>query len=282
MNLFNEPPVILINLAFLFQLFFISIFISRTWRKRRQVLLTKYPQNVFPNLYAQDEHTEQQRLTVRKWLDYSAFAIGLITFIALQVMGKAQHVIADWMLMIALIQLAPLFNSAYWCNQNSQILSKRYPKKIRTAQLQGNQLADYISIRRVMVSIVMYALSVGLAAYLYLVAMPGERKVIYLITLSTVVLICIGGLIRQLVYGQKKDHFIEQQERALKISDKLKYLISSLTAYSVFVIILLLSDMVELNDSYINLFASLFAQAIVFKTRNQYYPINPSVYKEEA
>lgn len=282
MNLFNEPPVLLISLVFLFQLFFISIFISRTWRKRRQVLLTKYPQTVFTNLYAQDEQTEHQRLTVRKWLDYLAFAIGLTTFIVLHLAGKPQNVIADWMLMIALIQLAPLLISAYWCNQNGQILSTRYPKQVRFAQLKGNQLTDYISIHRVVVSIVMYAFSVAFAAYSYFVAMQGERKALYLIVLSTAVVLYISGLIWKLVYGQKKDHFIDQQERALKISDKLKYLMSSLTAYSGFVVIVLLFDMFQLNKSYINLIACVVAQAIVFKTRNQYYPINPSVYKEDA
>ncbi|MDO6445573.1 hypothetical protein Q4493_07275 [Colwellia sp. 1_MG-2023] len=278
MNLFNDPPVLLISLVFLFQLFFISIFISKTWRKRRQVLLTKYPQTVFTNLYAQDEQTERQRLIVRKWLDYLAFTIGLTTFIVLHLEGKTQNVIADWMLMIALIQLAPLFISGYWCKQNSQILSTRYPK-VRTAQLQCNHLTGYISIHRVVVGIVMYAFSVAFATYNYFVAMQAESKVLYLIALSTAVVLYISGMIWKLVYGQKKDHFIEQEERALKLSDKLKYLTSSLTAFSGFVVIVLLFDMFQLNESYINLIACVVAQAIVFKTRNQYYPINPSVYK---
>lgn len=282
MNLVNEPPLLLISFVFLFQLFFISVFISRTWRKGRQVLLSKYPQTVFTNLYAQDEQTEHQRLLVRKWLDYLAFAIGLTTFILLHSTGKPQNLIADWMLMIALIQLAPLFISAYWCSQNRQILSTHYPRKFRTAQLQGNHLTDYISIHRLAVSIVVYAFSVVFTAYSYLVAMQEESKALYLITLSTAVVLYISSIVWKLVYGQKKDHFIEQQERALKISDKLKYLVSSLTAYSGFVVIVLLFDLFKLNESYINLIACLVAQAIVFKTRNQYYPINPSVYKEGA
>ncbi|WP_110430044.1 hypothetical protein [Glaciecola sp. KUL10] len=279
MNFLNAPPLLLINLAFLFQLFFISIFISRAWRKRRKVLLTNYPQAVFTNLYAQDEQTEHQRLIVRKWLDYLAFAIGLTILIVLNFVGKAQEVLADWMLMIGLTQLVPLFISAYWCNQNSQILSTRYPEKVRKAQLHVNRLTDYISIHRVVVGIVMYAVTVTLAAYMHFFAMQGEHKILYLIALSSAVILYISSLIWKLVYGHKKDHFIDQQERALKISDKLQHLISSHTAYSCFVVIVLLVDMFQLNQSYMNLFACLFTQAIVFQTRNQYYPINPSVYK---
>lgn len=280
MNLFNDPPVLLVNLVFLFQLFFISIFMSRAWRKSRQVLLTKYPQKVFANLYAQDEQTEQKRLTVRKWFDYLAFGIGMLVFVALQFVGTEGNSTVDWMLVIALVQLGPMFISAYWCNQNSRILSKRYPKTIRTAQLESNKLANFVSTNKIVVCVLVYLISLGLAAYVYFEVRAGDLNVVYLITLSSLVIIYICSLIWKLVYGQKKDHFIDQQERAIKITDNINYLVSSLTAYSGFVIVVLLFNMFQLSDDYINIFASVFAQAIVFKTRNQYYPINPSVYKE--
>lgn len=280
MNLFTETHAILISFAFLFQLFFISIFMSRAWRKSRQVLLNKYPQKVFANLYAQDEEVEQKRLRVRQLFDYLAFTIGLVTFMAVQFAGTSPNSIADWMLLIALVQLSPMFISAYWCNQNSQILSKRYPKTIRTAQLECNRLSDFISKTKIMASVAAYIVSVGFAAYTFLVLRPYELKAVYLIALSTTVVFYVCFLVWKLVYGQKKDHFIDQQERAIKISETLNYLIISLTAYSGFVTAVLTFNLFHLSDIYIGVLASIFAQAIVFKTRNQYYPINPSVYKD--
>lgn len=280
MNLFTEPHAILVNLVFLFQLFFISIFMSRAWRKSRQILLVKYPQKVFANLYAQNEEIEKNRLRRREWFDYIAFVIGLSAFFIAHLIGKESNSIVNLMLVIALIQLAPMFLSAYWCNQNSQILSKHYPKTIRTAQLENNKLSDFISISKVMTSIAMYIISLGSAGYSYVVAKPDDLKAVYLIALSTAVVFFVCFLVWKLVYGQKKDHFIDQQERALKISDTLNYLILSLTAYSGFVTAVLIFNLYQLNDIYISILASLFAQVCVYKTRNQYYPINPSVYKE--
>ena len=280
MNFINELSETIINFVFLFQLFFISIYVSRAWRESRRVLLTKYPQSVFPNLYARDELTENKRLIVRKWLDYAIFVIGLAVLLYLQTTAKSPNNVADYMLLVALLQLSPMFVSAYWCNQNSRLISNRYPKKRRTAQLTNHTLFDFISLRTLIFTLAVYFISVGLVVYMYFFAKPGELKSVYLIGLSTAVTLYIFCLVCVLTFGKKKDHFIEQQERMLKLSDKISALMASLGTYTCFVVTVLLFDLMNLNQSTVSIVASIFAQAIVFTTRNQYYPINPSVYKE--
>lgn len=160
-------------------------------------------------------------------------------------------------------------------------MSKKHPKKIRTTQLTPNKLSDYISVKKIIGSAFIYACSVIMGAYLYMTGAGNGNtyKPLLLIFLSTAVVIVVVYILVKVTLGEKKDHFIENEERCEKAIEQANFLILIIGVYSVFILVSQLFNMFEVHKIYINIVTSLFVQGFVFKSRNQYYPVNPSVYK---
>lgn len=281
MNLVTPPPLLLVSFFFLLQLFFISFYISGTWRKQRSILIKGYPQKTFPNLYAQPEQIELKRLDIRRLFDLVILTIGLVAMICIWLLNADPYTTSRIMIGLAALQLLPMFLSGYWCQQNSNILSKKHPKKIRSTQLIPHKLSDYISINKAIISAIIYACSVMMGVYLYIIGADNGNtyKPLLLVLLSTVAILFVGYILVKITIGDKKDHFIENEERSEKAIEQANFLILIIGVYSAFILILQLFSLFEIHNTYINIITSLFVQGFVFRSRNQYYPVNPSVYK---
>jgi hypothetical protein len=276
-----ETPFLLVSAAFLWQLFFVSFYLSSKWRKSRFALLNVYPQETFPNLYVQSHEVEVRRLTIRRYLDHAILCIGLCVFAGLFVLGKSTSDMANWMIYVAGVQILPTFVSGYWCDQNAKLMSVRYPSKVRSARLVVNKASDFVSTYKLLAAGILYSLSLLMSLYIYFgkLLTGDSHKVIYLMLLSTSIVCFIFYTLRRLIFGKRADNFAEPEERTEKLSQTVPYLVSLVSFYSLFVMFIEFIYLNNLSSIYISVLSSLFFQLIIFSTREQYYPLNPSVYK---
>lgn len=279
MNFLHEPPALLISGIFLIQVFSISFYISRVWLQSRERLLHNYPDTTFPNLYPQTRSTELTRLTVRRWLDSTAGAVGSVLLVFLHINQATPDVIGQWMICMALIQLQPMLLSAYWCNQNAQRQSRRFPDKIRAARLSRNRLTEHVSFSKIIISVILFVGALTFGFYQHASATENSSKFMALMSLSVAVALYVGFRLCVLLYGKKTDNFISSEEREIKLANKLNRMILWWGVYNGFLVIIQGVNYYSLSEQYVVILASLLAQVIAYTTRNQYYPINPAVYK---
>lgn len=283
MNLINEFPHGLVLVIYLSQLMIISIVVSHSWRKSRLLLLQKYPEATFPNLYVQPANTEFNRLTIRKWLDHLAFIIGGAAFVIGLLLNITNTQWGNLLIIVAIIQMLPVMLSAYWCTRNSFLMGTKHPTKLRKTAFKNHTTSAVLPIIKAVVAISLYlaSLTIGLSIDNNITSSSELAKLNQLHILNTALFVTIILLCLRLIFGTKHDNFAEPAEAKEKLDTKLNYLLNGIIAFNTFIIAILLSKYFNLDGLYITLTASIFVQLIIYTTKEQYLPINPNVYKAD-
>lgn len=265
---------------FLSQLTTISVYVSYRWCSSRKKLLTQYSQASFPNLYVQPEHTEFQRLKYRRRFDSVVLAIGLCALVFALVSNLSLFELSKIMIVVAALQLLPIFLSGYWCAQNSNIMQKRFPSRIRAAALSSRE--NYSKqIVYPLLAVSMYLLSTAVGWWLSNTVSDSYSldKIVKIQWLSLFVFLSMLFMYLTTMFGRKRDNFAEPEEYLLRVSNKKRYLTVMLCVFNVFILYILCSVAFSFGNIYVTAITSILVQAIVITTKNQYFPINPLVYK---
>ncbi len=277
----NDWPYYLVVGVFVCQLISISIWISHSWRKSRETLLNNYPESTFPNLYVQATRVEFQRLKIRKWLDVCAFVVGVVALASSMILAVKIEQLSEVLIYIAIVQLVPFAVSAIWCTQNSHLMKKQFPAKVRKASLRGNTPFDSLPKASVTIALVLFVVTVvlGLNVRDYLGSESAADKLNQLQTLNVAVFIAMLLLGMKTLLGAKTDNFATPEESRTKAMANLRYLANGIITFNVFVIAIMLTKAFDFKLYVIMVLTSLVVQVIVYSTKEQYLPINPSVYK---
>ena len=281
MNLSTSPLFWLTLLVYTSQLLVISLWVSHQWRTSRTTLLEKYPQKRFANLYVNPTEVEFKRLMVRKWLDNSAFIIGIIAMAVAISLNAPLKYLVNLVIGVAIIQLIPLAISARWCNQNSRAMAKRYPDKIRSAQLGGDSPLQLIPKGKVILVCSLFVISsvVGFQVSAYQEGVWLSNKTNQLLLLNLVLFVLMVSLMIRVMFASKRDHFADAQEIKQKQQTNVQSILNGLIAFNLFVLVIHLFKLSNIEPAYIVLSASVLVQSMIYTTRHQYLPINPKVYR---
>lgn len=271
---------IAVVVLFFIQLFSISIYVSLQWRANRTQLFANYPQSHFPNLYVRPESEELKRLSHRKRLDYFAAFIGLIVLTLSLVFRFDTVTLSRSMIMVAGIQVLPLLLSGYWCTKNSQAMKARYPEKIRHATL-GEGEKNTIFAAFSSVSVILFVICLIIASMVNGSIQNSDivSSIEKLRWLNVFMFIVMSAMILSALYGKKTDNFATPSEYEDRRRSKLNYLSISFCIFQIFILIIIAAKVFDLNSVFIAMLTSLIVQGIILSTREQYFPINPHVYK---
>lgn len=267
--------------VFVCQLLSISVFVPNWWRDSRTTLINTYPETSFPNLYVHPAQVELKRLLIRKRLDTIAFSLGLLILIFSVFSGLETDQISKNLIYTAIIQLMPFAVSAFWCSRNSHLMSKKFPTKRRTATLANNRMSGLMPIKKICLVLVLFILSILLAIKVqgYLSSDIEAEKIMQLQILNALVLMAMMALGLRILFGVKRDNFASSNEIQLKSTARLQYLLNGLILFNLFIIGIILIKAFGVALLYVMIATSVVVQLVVYTTKDQYFPIEPGVYK---
>ncbi len=271
----------IIYLALISQILVISIVFANKWYKRKGMLLTKYPPSDYPNLYVQTSAVELSRIKVRKLIDRSITFISLSVVLCFYLTQADLEIVASSMLVIAAIQLLPWFLSSYWNKENNVLMAQNFPSTKRKSSFDNRKITDFISTTKLVFTLLSYGVTLIFALYIFIEQLWFEQssKALLLLLLNTLMTFYLAWLIFSSLYGKKKDHFINSDDRLKVIADKCQTLTSYLIMYNIFIAGICLMKTFDLNQVYVSPMTSVFIQLIFVLSFTQNIDKNYDVYK---
>lgn len=263
------------------QLLFVSGWVSRSWTQSRITLITRYPPETFPRLYACSEAEELKRVQIRAWCDRFVLVVGLVVVGVLGVLDVPKTWIGNAMLIVAVCQWLPILLSYHWCQKSRHLRAEKYPTRVRRATIGRASLFTLASASKWWLLGASFICANGMAIAFIIKPVNGFSSVQLglLIGLSSIMVAYLLNKIRLSVKGPRADHFIANEERKFKQQNQISSVLVSLILYHFFFIGLLLTRFHHYDPLLINLLSSLLIQYLAWTVRKQYLPIDPTVYR---
>jgi hypothetical protein len=272
---------VIIYLAVISQILSISVIFANQWYKRKSFLLNKYPPADYPNLYVQSSAVEFKRINIRKLLDRTIVILGLSVVLFFYITQTDLETVATSMLVIAAIQLFPWFLSNYWYKKNNVLMAKNYPSTKRKSSFNNRKITDFVTLNKLWLAILSYGATLIFSLYIFFDKLwfENSHKALLLILLNTLMVTYLVWLLLNSLYGKKKDHFINSDDRLNHIAEKCKTLTSFCITYSVFIAGILVIKTYDFNQVFIYAMTGVFIQLIFALSFNEKVEKNYDVYK---
>lgn len=255
-------------LAFLGQIFWISIYYPEKLLTRVNYVLDRYPPSEYPRLYPKSVAYYRIAMWLFKWTTRSIAALGLLIFIALlfvvdhSTFADDGYISEFWPMVYAAIQFLPILVLELAEAGQFKLMRHNHSASVRKADLRRRRLFDFLSPKKLTLVVFLFltAIFFDLHVHDYVIDLGHDSMQRALVLTATNLFFVLVGIL--ILFGKKKDPFQAPQDRARQINAELGPLCWTSMALSLFFIIAAADDVYAM-DQYDALIMSLYFQVLI-------------------